>query len=419
MKTQLSVPDVENLLRTEFVPNLLEQTLATESVPLLQAIGRVLATDLIAPINVPAHNNSAMDGYAFDSNQLLLARDASKNQIRLEIAGRVLAGGALTLPIKSQSCIRIMTGAVMPDGFDTVIAQELVQTDGNYISFSSSSVRAKTNCRLAGEDIPLGSIALEQGTKLNVPRLGLIASLGLTHVAVYRRLKVAYFSTGNEIMAPGTRGTIGSVYDSNRFTMLSLISQLGCQGIDLGTIADERAALETAFAQAAASADVVITSGGVSVGEADLTKSVMQQIGDVRFLSIAIRPGKPLVLGKIARTLLFGLPGNPVSAIVSFLAFVRPALIRAMGCSQTSQTLMQAQTTTALSKQIGRTQYLRASVSRSEQGWLQVTASPDQSAGTLSTLAHSDCFIILHHDQTSIQADQWVDIMMFDGTMPS
>ncbi len=419
MKNQLSVSEVQDLLRAQFDPTLLGQALDTESVPLLQALGRVLASDLIAPINVPAQNNSAMDGYAFSANQLLLARDLGQDQIRLEIAGHVLAGDAWTLPVTTQSCIRIMTGATMPDGFDTVIAQELVQTDGKYISFKTNAVTANSNCRLVGEDLALGSVAIKQGTKLNVPCLGLIASLGLTHVIVYRRLKVAYFSTGNEVIAPGTGLKTGTVYDSNRFTILSLISQLGCQAIDLGNIADERDALQIAFEQAATTADVIITSGGVSVGQADLTKSVMQQMGDVRFLSIAIRPAKPLVLGKIAHTLLFGLPGNPVSAIVSFLAFVRPALIRAMGCNQTNQALHQAQTTTALSKPIGRTQYLRASISRSDKGCLQVTASQDQSAGTLSSLAHSDCFIILHHDQTSVQADQWVDIMIFDGTMPT
>ncbi|MHB1250247.1 MAG: molybdopterin molybdotransferase MoeA, partial [Polaromonas sp.] len=323
--------------------------------PLFEALGRVLANDVISPFDVPPHDNSAMDGYAFDGQQL-----APGKALELLVVGTALAGQAWQGNIKPGQCVKIMTGAVMPQGLDTVAPQELVQLNpagqAIHITLPPGLLRAGDNRRLRGEDLTQGQPALRKGELLTPARLGLAASLGLNTLRTWRPLRVAYFSTGDEILSLGEAPRESAVYDSNRYTVFGLLSRLGCQVIDMGVVRDDPALLEAAFTSAAAQADAVITSGGVSVGEADFTKAMMKKLGDVAFWRIAMRPGRPMAVGRISSTksssslvptgarsyinnsnpegaVLFGLPGNPVAVMVTFLAFVRPALLQMMGAS--------------------------------------------------------------------------------------
>jgi molybdopterin molybdotransferase len=310
-----------------------------------------------------------------------------------------------------------MTGAIMPSGLDTVAPQELVQVDGDTITLPPGRLQAGDNRRLRGEDIRAASAALKTGQRLTPAALGLIASLGVPTVRVKRRLRVAYFSTGNEILSLGEPAREGAVYDSNRYTIMGLLDRLGCEMIDLGVVADEPALLRAAFTQAAAQADAVITSGGVSVGEADYTKALMRELGDVAFWKIAMRPGRPMAVGRMGSAVLFGLPGNPVAVMVTFLAFVRPTLLNMMGCTDVQPPMLQAVCTERLRKKPGRTEYQRGWVDRTAQGRLQVRTTGNQGSGVLSSMVQGNGLIVLHHEQGDVQPGDTVDVMMFDGVM--
>ena len=380
--------------------------------PVPQALGYVLARDAISPVDVPPHDNSAMDGFAFDGTALV-----SDQALRLRVVGTALAGAAWRGSVGPDECVRIMTGAIMPAGLDTVAPQELVQVTGDTITLPPGRLQRGDNRRLRGEDILASRAALRAGHRLTPAALGLIASLGVPTVEVKRRLRVAYFSTGNEILSLGEPAREGAVYDSNRYTVMGLLDRLGCEMIDLGVVPDDPAQLRAAFTQAASRADAIITSGGVSVGEADYTKALMRELGDVAFWKIAMRPGRPMAVGRMGSTVLFGLPGNPVAVMVTFLAFVRPALLKMMGCTEPTLPLLQAVCTERLRKKPGRTEYQRGWVDRSPQGQLQVRTTGNQGSGVLSSMVQGNGLIVLHHEQGDVHPGDTVDVMMFEGVI--
>ena len=401
----------------EFIQHLVQvlPTIASEELPLIQALGRIVAQDIISPINVPAHDNSAMDGFAFDGKQLGTAL------LKLRVVGTALAGKAWQGNVKSGECIKIMTGAVMPQGLDTVIAQELTtlnDTDGEtFVEIPASILQAGDNRRKAGEDLQRGLPALRAGSTLTPAALGLVASLGIVKVKVYRQLRVAYFSTGDEVLSLGDALREGAVYDSNRYTVFGLLSRMGCEVIDMGVVRDDPVLLEHAFKQAANKADVIITSGGVSVGEADFTKAMMKKLGDVAFWKIAMRPGRPMAVGRLGNSILFGLPGNPVAVMVTFLAFVKPALLHLMGGTPNTSPYLRAKSAATLRKKPGRTEYQRGFVRTLQDGTLQVDAAGNQGSGVLRSMVEANGLIVLHHHQSNVAAGEEVDVMMFEGAI--
>ena len=393
-----------------FLAELVQPVQDTETVPILQALDRIVAQDVISPISVPPHDNSAMDGYALQGSAL-----SGQQPTRLRVVGTALAGAAWTGTVQAGECVRIMTGAIMPAGLDTVAPQELVQIDGEHVTVPAGVLQAGDNRRLLGEDLMAGQAAVSSGARLSPAACGLLASLGLPEVRVLRRPRVAYFSTGDEILSLGEAPREGAVYDSNRYTVNGLLRHLGCEVIDMGVVKDDPAALETAFREAAAQADAIITSGGVSVGEADHTKAMMKQLGDVAFWRIAMRPGRPMAVGRLSQgTLLFGLPGNPVAVMVTFAAFVRPALQRLMGWNAAPQPLLRARSQETLRKKPGRTEYQRGIVEQRD-GELWVRLTGNQGSGVLSSMVQANGLIVLSHEQATVPAGGWVDVMMFEG----
>ena len=419
-----------------FLGKLVEPVTDTEQVGIFQALGRVLASDVISPISVPPHDNSAMDGYAFAGAQL-----DGAGPLSLTVLGTALAGKAWPGAVSAGQCVRIMTGAIMPHGLDTVVPQELATLTGDVVTIAPGVLTQGDNRRFAGEDLMQGQPALQKGELLTPAALGLVASLGIKTVSVLRRLKVAYFSTGDEILSLGEAPREGAVFDSNRYTVFGLLTRLGCEVIDLGVVRDQPDLLEAAFVQAACQADVIITSGGVSVGEADYTKAMMKKLGDVAFWKIAMRPGRPMAVGQLFRenlmtspyvncaacskrngklagsTVLFGLPGNPVAVMVTFLAFVRPALLRMMGCTPAAAPLLKARSAEIIRKKPGRTEYQRGVVSTAPDGSLQVKTTGNQGSGVLSSMVQANGLIVLHHGQATVAAGDEVDVMMFDGAI--
>jgi molybdopterin molybdotransferase len=393
-------------------------------VPLRLALGRVLAQEIVSPINVPAHDNSAMDGYAFHSSIFSGCNDGD-GVLELAVIGKALAGKAWSGVVGSNECVQITTGAVMPAGCDTVVPSELVALADSKIRFSHKSLFAGDNRRLKGEDLMEGSIALTHGAVITPAALGLLASLGIAVVPVFRRLRVAYFSTGDEILSLGEPLREGAIYDSNRYTVFGMLTKLGVDIVDLGVVADDKNALEATFHKASNSADVVITSGGVSVGEADHTKVMMRQLGDVEFWRIAMRPGRPMAVGRLKRAdgsqaVLFGLPGNPVAVMVTFLALVRPALLKMMGASAEKVKplpMLQAKSAVGIRKKAGRTEYQRGIVRTNERGELIVEITGNQGSGVLSSMVQANGLIVLNHAQDSVAAGDLVNVMMFEGVL--
>ena len=429
-----------------FLAEMVSPVTEIDTVGIFDALGRVLAQDIVSPFSVPPHDNSAMDGYAFHGDAL-----QAGTALTLTPVGTAMAGAAWRGTVAPGQCVKIMTGAVMPDGLDTVVPQEFVtRHDDGRITIPAGLLHPGDNRRLAGEDLLQGGVALPAGERLGPAALGLLASLGLATVPVWRRLRVAYFSTGNEILSLGEAPREGAVYDSNRYTVFGLLQRLGIEVIDMGVVRDEPALLEAAFLEAARRADAIITSGGVSVGEADHTRTMMKQLGDVEFWRIAMRPGRPMAVGRIhtpapdlqaknasspgntaassyqnkstpnAGAVLFGLPGNPVAVMVTFLAFVRPALLRMMGCSGRSlqpPPLLRARSTQAIRKKAGRTEYQRGLVQRDASGALVVKAAGNQGSGVLSSMVQANGLIVLHHGQASVAAGEEVDVMVFEGVV--
>jgi molybdopterin molybdotransferase len=394
----------------EFIARLVPRVTAIESIALRSSLGRVLARDIVSPIDVPAHDNSAMDGYALRGSDLSSAGDTV-----LRIAGTGFAGQNFSGAVPAGHCVRIMTGAVMPDGLDTVVPQEFTKSEADAVRIPATIVRPGDNRRLKGEDLARGASALRAGRLLRPADLGLLASLGQAEVPVFRKLRVAFFSTGDELRSIGEPLPAGCVYDSNRYTIWGMLQRLGCDVIDLGVVRDDPAALRAAFSEAAASADAVITSGGVSVGEADHTKKIMAELGDVLFWRIAMRPGRPMAIGRINDAILFGLPGNPVAVMVTFYAFVREALRAMSGMSEATTPLLRAACTTPLRKKPGRTEYQRGIVTRATDGRWQVAITGSQGSGILSSMSTANGMVVLHHGQGNVDAGGEVDVIPFDG----
>ena len=398
-----------------FLQQLVQSVPDTEEIPLMQALHRVLAHDVISPIDVPAHDNSAMDGYAFDGHAL------GAQALRLKIVGTAFAGKAWVGTVAPGQCVKIMTGAVMPQGLDTVVPQELVEVQGDTVHLPAGLLKRGDNRRFKGEDLQRGKPALRMGARIGPAALGLLASLGMPTVQVFRKLRVAYFSTGDEVLSLGDAPREGAVYDSNRYTVIGMLQKLGIEVLDLGVVRDQPQALEDAFREASTKADAIITSGGVSVGEADHTKATMKKVAGndaaVAFWKIAMRPGRPMAVGRLGSCVLFGLPGNPVAVMVTFLALVRPALLAMMGSAPADTPLLKACSLEAIRKRPGRTEYQRAVVSHDENGRLVVRLTGQQGSGVLSSMVEANGLVVLPHTQCNIAVGDTVEVMMFEGAL--
>lgn len=390
-----------------------------ERVPVREALGRVLAEEIVPAINVPGHDNSAMDGYALRGADLSATRTVSLKQVGTAFAGKPFPG-----QVGPGECVRVMTGAVMPRGADTVVVQEVCRVSGDAgasVVEIPAGQNAGQNVRFAGEDLKAGVAVLAPGQQLRAAEIGLVASLGIGEVSVRRRLRVAFFSTGDELASIGRPLAPGEVYDSNRYTLHGLLSGLGVEILDLGVVRDDPALLEAAFRKAAASADAILTTGGVSVGEADFIKQLMAQLGEVLFWKIAMRPGRPMAFGRIGSgrdsAFLFGLPGNPVAVMVTFTQFVRDALLVLAGrTSGLELPLLKAASATAIRKVPGRTEYQRGIVYRDGAEW-KVRTTGQQGSGVLRSMSEANCFIVLEHERGNVAAGEPVQVQLFEGLL--
>ena len=375
-----------------------------ENVPVREALGRVLAEEIVPAINVPAHDNSAMDGYAVRFADLHLP---------LKEIGTAFAGRKFEGRVGAGECVRVMTGAVMPAGTDTVVIQEIVKRDGGRVVVPPGQKKAQ-NVRYAGEDLSVGVPVLKPGKWLRPAEIGLIASLGIGEIAVRRRLRVAFFSTGDELASIGTALKEGEVYDSNRYTLHGMLARLGVEIVDLGVVRDDPALLEKAFNEAK-QADAIVTTGGVSVGEADFIKQLMGRLGEVLFWKIAMRPGRPMAFGRIGDAALFGLPGNPVAVMVTFYQFVRDALLHLSGRTDDFEIpLLEASAAEPMRKVPGRTEYQRGILFRDGSAW-KVKTTGQQGSGVLRSMSEANCFIVLEHDRGKVEAGDPVSVQLFEG----
>jgi len=428
INTGLTVEETRTAI-SSLVDQLLESgaVTETESVSLDQGLNRILAIDVLSPINVPAADNSAMDGFAFQGVEL-----GNASVTELMVVGTVFAGTPFTGSLAAGQCLKIMTGALMPAQCDTVIPQEMTQklpteADGvERIQFESNAVSSGENRRLRGEDLAQGSVAIPAGRILRPSDLGLAASLGINKLTVKRKLRVAILSSGNELRPLGAPLDSGSIYDSNRYSLMGLLNRLGLDVLDCGIIQDDPIALKAAFVQAASIADVIISSGGVSVGEADFTKQVMQELGDIGFWKIAMRPGRPMAFGTLKpvpnqqpprSTLFFGLPGNPVAVMVTFYQFVQSALLHLGGATQLRPPLTQAIASAAIRKKPGRTEYQRGILEIGPDGRTRVRVTGSQGAGILRSMSEANCFIVLGHEQGNVAAGELVNVVLFEGLL--
>lgn len=394
-----------------FIHTFLTPVKGIARVPIRSALGRVLGEDIISPVDVPAHINSAMDGWA------LRFQDLEKNpSVALNEVGASFAGQPFTGTIGEGQCVRIFTGGVVPTGCDAVVMQEKAQANGKSIRFSPG-VRRGQNVRYAGEDLKQGAVALAKGRVVRPAELGLLASLGIGEVGVYRPLRVVFFSTGDELVSIGLPLAEGQIYDSNRYTIHGMLTRLGCEVIDMGVVRDDPALLEKAFHEASEIGDVVITSGGVSVGEADYVKQLLTKLGEVVFWKIAMKPGRPLAYGRIGAAHFFGLPGNPVSVMVTFYQFVRDALLTLQGVNPVpAQPLLKAVCTSAIKKAPGRTEFQRG-VLYLEDGIYKVRTTGEQGSGILKSMSDANCFIMLHDHVGNVDAGATVDVQILEGVI--
>lgn len=392
-----------------------------ERLPLAASLGRVLAEPLVCPMDVPPHDNSAMDGYAFDGALLV-----SGATLRLRVAGAHHAGAVPPGATGRGDCLRVMTGAALPPGLDTVVPQELVRIEDGHVLFDGHAVRRGDNRRARGEDLARGSVALAAGRRLRPADIGLAASLGQTVLALRPLLRVALLSTGDEIVEPGQPLPPGCVYDSNRASLHAALARLPVHVIDLGAVRDDPAALATAFGAAAGAADVVLTSGGVSTGDADHTRTLLAHLGEVAFWKVAMRPGRPFAFGPLGRpgqpgdagrAWLFALPGNPVAALVTFYAFVREALLVLAGATaaEAAPPRLRARAAQPIRKRPGRTEFQRGVLGVDAGGALEVRLTGAQGAGILSSIARADALVVLGQEQGSVAAGESVEVWPFDG----
>jgi molybdopterin molybdotransferase len=383
-----------------------------EQVPIRQALGRVLGNDCISSIDVPSHTNSAVDGYAFIGTDL--PRDEAR---KYRIVATVMAGQATSKTCAPGQCVRIMTGAPMPPGTDTVVMQEQVEVlDSDRIRIDARH-RVGQNVRQAGEDIAVGNAVFSAGRRLGAADIGVLASLGFAELAVRRRPKVAFFSTGDELRSIGEVLREGEIYDSNRYTLYAMLTEQGAEVIDLGVVRDDRAALRKAFERAAAMADVVITSGGVSVGSADYVKETLESLGRMSFWSIAMKPGRPLTFGQLGKAMFFGLPGNPVAVMLTFMQFVRPALHFLASGHWPASLVIEARAVQALRKRPGRFEFVRGTLSQDANGCLQVQPAGAQGSGILTSMSRANCLILLDEDCNGVAEGDPVAVEPFATTL--
>ena len=387
-----------------YIEQFLEPVLATESVDIKNGLGRVLAAPIVSNINVPGHNNSAMDGFAF--------RHAEGNQ-PLNIIGTAFAGKPFNADIPANSCVKIMTGAVIPADADTVVMQEHTSTTDQQVTIQKLPAPG-ANIRLAGEDIAIDQTVLPVGHRIQAADMGLVASLGIPEIQVYRTLKVAFFSTGDELVGLGQALQQGQIYDSNRYSLWGMLQSLGVAVTDLGNVADDPQQLENTLLHAASTHDVVITTGGVSVGEADHMKALLAKHGQVLFWKINMKPGRPLAYGKIGDAHYFGLPGNPVSTMVTFYQFVQRALRCLMGETQPEQPSFQVECSNAIKKAPGRTEFQRGLLFKEGHTW-KVKALGQQGSGILSSMSQANCFIVLDEQTGTLEAGTLVMVQPFYG----
>ena len=396
----------------EVIARFLAPLSAVERLNVRAALGRVLAEDIISPIDVPAHDNSAMDGYAVRFSDLNASEETT-----LAVAGTAFAGAPYSGAVPPGACVRIMTGAVVPRGADTIVMQEHVKARDGQVTVGMGH-RKGQNLRCAGEDLAAGQVALMRGALMRPAEIGLAASLGIAEVPVYRKLRVAFFSTGDELVSIGSLPKEGQIYDSNRYTIFGMLQRLGCEALDMGVVRDDPKLLEQAFSEASASADVVITSGGVSVGEADFVKELLNKLGEVVFWKIAMKPGRPLAYGKIGAAHFFGLPGNPVSVMVTFYQFVRDALLKLSGRAPIEPLpTFKVPCTSALKKAPGRTEFQRGILTRAADGSLSVRVTGEQGSGILRSMAEANCFIILPTDQGNVTPGTPVEVQPMEGVI--
>ena len=379
-----------------------------ESVGLHDALGRVTLEDVVSGANVPNHTNSAMDGYA-------LAGESLAEGGTWTLVGASFAGKPWREEVARGQCVRIMTGAVMPEGTDTVVMQERVSVDGDRVSIPAGE-KPGGNVRYAGEDIAVGDVVLPAGTRIGASHLGLLASLGMAEVRVVRRPRVAFFSNGDELRSVGTTLEIGEVYDSNRYTLFAMLSDLGVEQIDLGVVPDDPGEIALVIEDAASRADLVITTAGASVGDADYIKDILDRLGQVSFWKVAIKPGRPMSFGRLGDSLFFGLPGNPVSVMVTFQIFLAPAIRQLCGETCDVPVRLRLRTVTDLRKKAGRMEYQRGVMAEDENGETVVRSTGEQGSGILSSMSRANCFIVLPDDSTGASAGDWVEVQPFSVT---
>lgn len=387
-----------------YIEQFLSPVSETATVTIKDSLGRVLAVPVTSSLNVPGHDNSAMDGFAF--------RHAEAGNA-LRIIGTAFAGVPYTAEIPPGCCIKIMTGAVIPPSVDTVIMQEHTATEGEWVTLSKLPALG-ANIRLTGEDIAAGQTVLARGHKVQPADMGLLASLGIAEIEVYRKLKVAFFSTGDELVSVGQPLQPGQIYDSNRYSLWGVLQAAGVEMHDLGNVADDPAALEKTLLQAAAEHDVVITTGGVSVGEADFMKQLLAEHGQVLFWKINMKPGRPLAYGKIGNAHYFGLPGNPVSAMVTFYQFVQDALKHLAGSASLVRPTFKVECMDAIKKATGRTEFQRGILFKQGADW-KVRTTGQQGSGILSSMSLANCFIVLDEKTGALPAGALVDVQPFHG----
>ena len=394
----------------QFIKQFLSPVAETENLPIRESLGRVLAENILSPANVPNYDNSAMDGYAFNADNI--EQDTTTT---LKLIGTAFAGKAFEGVLNTGECVRIMTGGKLPAGADSVIMQERVRVDGDNMSFSESPKRGM-NVRYAGEDLKLGQAVLSVGHLMRAADLGLIASLGIGQVTVYRKLKVAFFSTGDELASVGETLASGQVYDSNRYSLFGMLSRLGVDVLDLGAIPDNPDLLEATLLSASNHADVVITSGSVSVGDADYMKLLLAKHGQVVFWKVAMKPGRPLAYGKIGNAHYFGLPGNPVAVMVTFYQFVREAMLVLMGQPNPAPLPMFSVVCTApIKKLTGRTEFQRGILFADSDGIWKVKPTGAQGSAILSSMSLANCFIVLDDNVGNLDAGATVNVQVLDG----
>ena len=385
----------------------------TQMLALRAALGRVLGEDVVSPIDVPAHTNSAVDGYAVASADL-----PERDAVTLRVVATARAGHPIAATIGPGECVQIMTGAPMPPGTDTALMQEHVERADETITVGAGH-RAGENVRRAGEDLAAGQVAIRSGQRLLPAQLGLLASLGRTEVRVRRRPRVAFFSTGDELRSVGQSLGPGEIYDSNRYSLYGMIKRLDLELLDFGVIPDQPERLREAFETAARQADAIVTSGGVSVGEADFVKQILAELGQVDFWKIAMKPGRPFAFGRVDNAWFFGLPGNPVAVMVTFYQFVQPALERLAGLDAAAihhgPSTLRAPVAHALRKRPGRTEFVRGVLEVDAHGQWRVRPSGAQGSGILRSMSEANCFIVLAHEAADVEAGALVDVQPFAG----